>query len=98
MYFKSIRKTLHYVIHHEKQFPWSKVIEIMLTTKDMRKKDNNIEIETENYYILGRIENNILWIKKPLCLPHLKRCGLFGFLDVQGTNHILKDVVFCQVP
>jgi len=62
VYFKSIRKTLHYIIHHEKKFPWSKVIEVILTSKNMRKKDSMIEIETDKYYILCRLENNILWV------------------------------------
>jgi len=38
MYFESIRKTTHYKEHHERNVPWSKVIEIILTTKDRRKK------------------------------------------------------------
>jgi len=62
VYFKSIKKTLHYTIHHEKNFPWSKVIEIILTTKNMRKKNDKIEIETDKHYILCRLENNTLWI------------------------------------
>ena len=51
-YFKSIRKTLHYKIHHENQFPWSKVIEIILSSKKMRKKEDKLEIETEKHYLL----------------------------------------------
>ena len=62
MYFKSIRKTFHYIINHEKYFPWSKVIEIIITAKNMRKKDNKIEIETKDYYILCKLENGILWV------------------------------------
>ena len=62
VYFTSIRKTLHYIIHHEKQFPWSKVIEIILKSKHMRKKEDKLEIKTQKYYILCKIENNILWV------------------------------------
>jgi len=39
MYFKSIRKTKHYKEYHEKYFPWSKVIEILLTAKKNEKKE-----------------------------------------------------------
>ena len=62
MYFKSIRKTKHYKEHHEKTFPWSKVIEIILITKNKRKKGNKIEIKTKESYILCQLNNNILWV------------------------------------
>lgn len=62
MYFKSIRKTQHYKENHEKNFPWSKVIEIILTTKTKRKKGNKIEIKTKGAYILCQLKNNILWV------------------------------------
>ena len=62
MYFKAIRKTEHYKEYHEKDVPWSKVIEIILTTKNPRKKGDKIEIKTKNYYILCQLKNNILWI------------------------------------
>lgn len=62
MYFKSIRKTFHYIIHHEKNFPWNKVIEIIMTTKNMRRKEDKIEIETPDYYILCKLENNVLYV------------------------------------
>ena len=62
VYFTSIKKSLHYIIHHERNFPWSKVIEIILKTKNMRKKGNNLEIETPEHYLLCNLENNILWV------------------------------------
>lgn len=62
VYFKSIRKTLHYIIYHEKQFPWSKVIETILKSKHMRKKEEKLEIKTSKHYILCRLENNILYV------------------------------------
>ena len=62
VYFKSIKKSLHYIIHHEKQFPWSKVIEIILSTKNARRKGDKLEIETSKYYILCKFENKIMWV------------------------------------
>ena len=62
VYFKSIKKSLHYIIHHEKQFPWSKVIEIILSTKNARRKGDKLEIETSKYYILCKLENKIMWV------------------------------------
>ena len=62
VYFNSIRKTFHYIIYHEKNFPWSKVIEIIMTTKNIRKKGDKLEIETPKHYILCKLENNVLSI------------------------------------
>ena len=60
MFFKSIKKTRHYKQKHEKFVPWSKVVEIILTTKNKRKKGNKIEIKTKKYYILCELKDNIL--------------------------------------
>lgn len=62
VYFTDIQPTEHYAEEHEKDVPWDKVVEIILTTKNPRKKDDKFEIETEKYYILFKIENNILYI------------------------------------
>lgn len=62
MRFKHIRKTNHYKEYHERNFPWSKVIEIILTTKNPRKKGDKIEIKTEKHYILCELKNNVLWV------------------------------------
>ena len=62
MYFKAIRKTEHYKENHEKDFPWSRVIEIILTARNPRKNDNKIEIKTDKYYILCELKDNILWV------------------------------------
>lgn len=61
MFFKEIKPTDHYMKEH-KSFPWSKVVEIILTTKQKRKKGNKIEIKTDKYYILCEIKNSILWV------------------------------------
>lgn len=62
MYFKAIRKTEHYKEHHECHVPWSKVIEIIMTAKNPRKKEDKIEIKTDTHYILCEIKDNILWV------------------------------------
>ena len=62
MRFNNIRKTNHYKENHEKNFPWSKVIEIILTTKNPRKKGDKIEIKTGKHFILCELKNNILWV------------------------------------
>lgn len=62
MYFNAIRKTEHYKEHHECFVPWSKVIEIIMTEKNPRKKEDKIEIKTDNYYLLCEIKDNILWV------------------------------------
>ncbi len=62
MYFKAIRKTEHYKENHEKKFPWSRVIEIILKTKNPRKIENKIEIKTDRYYILCELNDNVIWV------------------------------------
>lgn len=62
VYFTEIKQTSHYIENHEREVPWDKVVEIILTTKNPRKKGNKFEIEKDNYYILFEIKNNILYI------------------------------------
>lgn len=62
VYFNEIQPTDHYLEEHEKDVPWDKVVEIILTTKNPRKKGNKFEIEKGCYYILFEIKNNILYV------------------------------------
>lgn len=68
MHFTSIKKTKHYKEHHEKSVPWSKVIEIILTTKQRRKKEDKIEIKTDRFYVLCELKDKTLRVinAKPL--------------------------------
>ena len=62
VYFTDIEPTDHYVEEHEKDVPWDKVIEIIFSTKDPRKKEDKFEIEKDGYYILFEIKNNVLYV------------------------------------
>ena len=62
VYFTDIEPTEHYLEYHEKEVPWHKVVEIILTTKNPRKKGNKFEIEKDGYYILFKIENKTLYV------------------------------------
>jgi len=62
VYFTEIKPTEHYTKEHEKEVPWHKVIEIILTTKNPRKGQNKFEIKKDSYYILFEIKNNILYV------------------------------------
>jgi hypothetical protein len=62
VYFESIEPTDHYLEEHEKDVPWDKVVEIIFSTKNPRKKGNNYEIEKDGYYILFEIKNKILYV------------------------------------
>jgi hypothetical protein len=62
VYFTEIKPTNHYIKEHEKEVPWNKVVEIILTTKSPRKKGDKFEIEKNGYYILFEIIDNILYI------------------------------------
>jgi len=68
VYFIDIQPTDHYLKEHEKDVLWDKVIKIIFSTKNPRKKGDNFEIEKDGYYILFEIKNNVLYVinaKKP---------------------------------
>ena len=62
VYFTEIHASRHYLEYHEKEVSWDKVVELILTTKNPRKKDNKFEIEKEGYYILFEIKDSILLV------------------------------------
>lgn len=62
VYFTSIQPTEHYLAEHEKDVSWDKVVEIIFTTKNPRKKGDKYEIEHDGYYVLFEIRNNILYV------------------------------------
>lgn len=62
VYFTDIQPTDHYFKEHEKDVPWDKVVEIIFSTKNPRKKEDKFEIEKDGYYILFEIKDNILYV------------------------------------
>lgn len=62
VYFIDIEPTDHYLKEHIKDVPWDKVVEIIFSTKNPRKKGNKFEIEKDGYYILFEIKNKILYV------------------------------------
>ena len=62
VYFTEIKPTDHYLEEHQRDVPWHKVVEIILTTKNPRKKGDKFEIEKDDYYLLFKIEENILYV------------------------------------
>ena len=62
VYFTDIKPTDHYLEHHADDVPWHKVVEIILTTKNPRKKGNKFEIENEDYYVLFEIKDKVLYV------------------------------------
>lgn len=56
VYFKEIQPTKHYVEEHEKDVPWDKVVEMIFTTKNPRKKGDKFEIEKDGYYIYSKLK------------------------------------------
>ncbi len=38
------------------------IIEVIMTTKNMRKKGNKLEIETPEHYLLCKMEGDVLWV------------------------------------
>jgi hypothetical protein len=62
VYFTDIQPTEHYLEEHEKEVPWDKVVEIIFSTKNPRKKEDKFEIEKNGYYVLFKIKNNVLYV------------------------------------
>lgn len=63
VYFKAIKKTSHYQENHELNFPWSEVVEIVFkSSKNMKKKGDRYEIETDNCYILMELKDQELYV------------------------------------
>ena len=63
IYFTDIKKTKHYVLNHEKNFSWFEVIRVILNSqKSIKKKNNKLEIETNNFYVLCEFNDNILYV------------------------------------
>lgn len=62
VYFTDIQPTEHYLNEHENGVPWDKVAEIIFLTKNPRKKGDKFEIETDQYYLLFEIKDNILYV------------------------------------
>ena len=62
-YFTSIKKTKHYQEEHEQQVPWSEVVEVIFkSSKNIKKKEDKYEIETDKYYILMELKNKVLYV------------------------------------
>lgn len=63
MLFTDIKKTEHYEKFHEANVPWSEVLNIIFAaSKQMRRKGDKIEIETERYYVLCEVKGQTLWV------------------------------------
>ena len=62
VYFTEIQPTEHYSKEHEKEVPWDKVVEIIFSTKNPRKKGDKFEIEKDEYYILFEVKDTILYV------------------------------------
>lgn len=57
VYFSHIVATDHYLENHADDVPWDKVVEIILLTKNPRKKGCKFEIVKDGYYVLFEIRN-----------------------------------------
>ena len=62
VYFTAIQPTTHYLEKHAREVPWDKVVELIFSTKNPRKKGNKFEIEKGGYYILFEIKDNVLYV------------------------------------
>ena len=62
VYFTEIQPTQHYLEEHAEDVPWDKVVELIFTIKNPRKKGTKFEIEKDGYYLLFEIKNTVLYV------------------------------------
>ena len=62
VYFTQIEPSDHYTKEHKKDVPWHKVVEIIFSVKNPRKKEDKFEIEMDGYYILFQIKGKVLYV------------------------------------
>lgn len=63
VYFTALKKTKHYEENHESEVPWSEVVEIIFkSSKNIKKKGNKYEIETDRHYILMELKSNVIHV------------------------------------
>ena len=63
IYYTTIKKTGHYKENHELDVPWSEVVDVIFkSSKNIKKKGDKYEIETERYYILMELKSNVLYV------------------------------------
>lgn len=55
-----IIKTKHYKLFHEKDIPWSLVVNTVYTTKKKKKSKNIFEFKSRGVHVLCKKEDNIL--------------------------------------
>ncbi|MFH1073433.1 MAG: hypothetical protein V1743_08450 [Nanoarchaeota archaeon] len=62
MYWKEIRRSRHFEEYHKGTLAWSDVVRLIHLIKSKRKKGDKIEIEDDRFYILCRLEDDILYV------------------------------------
>ena len=62
MYWREIRKSVHFEENHKNVLAWSDVIKLIHSIKNKRKKGDKLEIENEKFYILCELKENILYV------------------------------------
>ncbi|HLC66035.1 MAG TPA: hypothetical protein VJK52_00160 [Candidatus Nanoarchaeia archaeon] len=62
VYFTRIEPTAHYLEEHKQDVPWARVVELILKTKDPRRKGTKYEIEQDGWYVLFEIKNRTLYV------------------------------------
>lgn len=63
IYFNEIKKTEHYEENHESDVSWSEVVDVIFkSSKNIKKKGNKYEIETDKYYLLMELKSNVLYV------------------------------------
>ncbi len=62
MYWKEIRRSEHFEMHHKDVLAWSDVVRLIYAIKNKRKRGDKIQIENDKFYILCKLEGNVLHV------------------------------------
>jgi hypothetical protein len=62
LYFKEIRRSIHFDQFHKATLSWSDIVTLVHASKRKRKKNGKLEIEENGIYLLGEIRDGILYI------------------------------------
>jgi hypothetical protein len=62
VFYREIVPDTHYIKEHARDVPWEEVVEIILATKNPRKKGSKFEIESNGYYILFEAKKGIIYV------------------------------------
>ena len=92
VYFTDIQPTTHYLKEHAKDVPWDKVVEIIFSIKNPRKKDDKFEIEKQGCELRDRSPEFFQALRKGLDVLAVETGGCEITDKTQGVRRRLPTL------